>query len=91
MPTCERSRHLAAARGLASIYGRAERYCQRLHILSTIKKCYIMKLVIKFEKEVSSVCFLLPTLAYEKTGTTLAIYGAFLKWSGRIEFSASKI
>ena len=50
-----------------------------------------MKLVIKFEKEVSDVRFLLPTLAYEKTGTTLAIYGAFLKWSGRIEFSASKI
>ena len=50
-----------------------------------------MKLVIKFEKEVSSVRFLLPTLAYEKTGTVLAIYGAFLKWSGRVSIDASKI
>lgn len=50
-----------------------------------------MKLVIKFEKETSSVCFLLPTLAYEKTGTVLAIYGAFLKWSVRVSIDASKI
>ena len=48
-----------------------------------------MKLVIKFEKEASQVCFLLPTLAYEKTGTALAIYGAFLRRSVRVSIGVT--
>ena len=50
-----------------------------------------MKLTIKVQKEKSEVCFLLPTLAYEKNGACLSIYGGFLKWTVHIKFNASKI